>query len=112
VQVLTEGERHDVPPGVDLAAYRIIQEALTNVMKHGGRTNAVVTIRYAERSVSITVDDEGQGAQEPLPDASAGGHGLVGMRERVAAYGGELEAGPRPAGGFRVVARLPFDHRR
>ena len=107
VDLRVDGERGEVPAGIDVSAYRIVQEALTNVIKHAGRARATVGIRYAADAVSIEVTDDGRGAPTPhVP--SAGGHGLVGMRERVALYGGDLDAGPRPGGGFRVVARLPF----
>src|SRR5581483_8821120 len=96
------GAPQPVGPGVDLVAYRVIQEALTNVLKHARATSAAVAVRYGERLLELTVEDDG---------ASAGmngrGHGLVGMHERVALYGGTLEARPRPEGGFRVHAALP-----
>lgn len=109
VDVRVEGRRPDVPAGVDLAAYRIVQEALTNVIKHAGRARASVLVRYGDDAVTLEVDDTGpiDPVQQP-PPPSGSGHGLVGMRERVAMYGGELEAGPGPLGGFRVAARLPF----
>jgi signal transduction histidine kinase len=111
VEVRVEGDRPDVPAGVDLCAYRIVQEALTNVIKHAGHAKATVVVRYSDDAVTVEVDDEGPG-QPGRPGTlslpSTGGHGLVGMRERVAMYNGDLVAGPRPTGGFRVVARLPF----
>ena len=111
VEVRVEGDRPDVPPGVDLSAYRIVQEALTNVLKHAGRARTVVAIRYADDAVTVEVDDEGPARGSPLTVPSVGGHGLAGMRERVAMYQGHLAAGPRAGGGFRVVARLPFGER-
>jgi signal transduction histidine kinase len=108
VRVCIEGERPDVPAGVDLSAYRIVQEALTNVIKHAGRARTTITIRYADDAVTVEVDDEGRNAESSSPASAQPGHGLVGMRERVAIYGGDLEAGACPAGGFRVAARLPF----
>ena len=104
VEVAREGEPRPLPPGVDLAAYRIVQEALTNVLKHAGPAHARVTVRYGDRDVGLEIVDDGRG--QGL-NGDGGGHGLVGMRERVALYGGTLEAQPAPGGGFRVQARLP-----
>jgi signal transduction histidine kinase len=106
VEVRVEGRRPSVPQGVDLSAYRIVQEALTNVIKHAGRAHTTVAVRYSEHDVQVEVSDAGR--TPVLSPAPAGGHGLAGMRERVAMYGGELEAGPSPTGGYRVAARLPF----
>jgi signal transduction histidine kinase len=95
---------------LDLSAYRIVQEALTNAMKHAGPAHAIVTIRYTSDRVDLEVVDDGTGhgngrpAQPPPP---ARGHGLLGMRERVALFNGNFRAGPRPAGGFHVIASLP-----
>ena len=84
-----------------------MQEALTNVTRHAGPATAIVRVAYAERDLAIQVDDDGSG---PPPDPQAGsGKGIIGMHERAAALGGELQAGPRPGGGFRVRARLPLD---
>jgi signal transduction histidine kinase len=92
---------------VDIAAYRIVQEALTNVARHAGPATASVRLIYGDRHLTVQVDDDGHG---PPDHTSAGsGKGIVGMRERVAALGGDLEVGPRPEGGFRVRARLPLD---
>ena len=105
-----EGEVCQLPAGVDLSAYRIVQEALTNVIKHGG-TSAHVTVRHAPTDVSVEVTDPGvDGTHAPAWGGSAptAGHGLIGMRERVAVFDGELAAGPCPGGGFKVVARLPI----
>lgn len=104
VELEVEGEAAPLPPGVDLAAYRIVQEALTNVMKHAGPAHAEVTLRYGDRALEIEVADDGRGGPSTGP---GGGNGLVGMRERVAVYGGELEFGPVNGRGFRVSARLP-----
>jgi signal transduction histidine kinase len=104
VELLFEGEPWELPPAMDLAGYRIAQEALTNVVKHAGTDRARVQIVYGRGEVEIEVTDDGVG---PGAADMTGGHGLVGMRERVALYGGEFAAGPRPAGGFRVWARLP-----
>ncbi|MCT2547097.1 MULTISPECIES: sensor histidine kinase [Streptomyces] len=105
VTVETEGERPAVPPGADLAAFRIVQEALTNVVRHSGSRTARVRIGYGPGRIRLRVDDEG-----PATDGDAGGsgNGLAGMRERAAALGGTIEAGPRPDGGFRVSAELPL----
>jgi signal transduction histidine kinase len=95
-------------PGVDLAAYRIVQEALTNVIRHARTDSATVRVEYERRAVRLEIVDEGRGhGREGAP--AGGGHGLPGMRERAALYGGELEAGPREGGGFAVRARLPIE---
>ncbi|MFC0530191.1 sensor histidine kinase [Phytohabitans kaempferiae] len=104
VKVEITGERRDLPAAVDLAAYRVVQESLTNVLRHAGAATATVRLGYLPREVSVEVVDTGRGAvTEP-----GGGHGLVGMRERVAALGGAFTAGPAEGGGFRVHARLPL----
>jgi signal transduction histidine kinase len=96
-----------LPFGVDMAAFRIVQEALTNVTRHAGGATATVRISYGERDVTVQIDDDGRGPSTNR--AVGGGRGILGMRERVGALGGELEVGPRPGGGFRVLARLPLD---
>jgi signal transduction histidine kinase len=104
-----EGEVRPLPPAADLSAYRIVQEALTNVVRHAGPTRARVRIGYLPAELSIEVTDDGPRGQAPRPIARAGGgHGLIGMRERAALFGGKLEAGPY-AGGFRVRASLPLE---
>ena len=95
----------EVPAGVGLAAYRITQEALTNVIKHAGHAHASVHVRYTDDDMLLEVRDDGT----PAPTDTAGGHGLIGMRERAAVHGGELTAGPDPHGGFVVRARLPVN---
>jgi signal transduction histidine kinase len=90
---------------VGLTAYRIVQESLTNVIKHAGAHRADVALTFDDRALIVTVDDDGS----TRPDGEATGQGLVGMRERVAMLGGSLEAGPRAIGGFSVRARLPLD---
>ncbi|HEV2815232.1 MAG TPA: sensor histidine kinase [Solirubrobacteraceae bacterium] len=105
VDLRIEGEPRQVAPGVDLSAYRIVQEALTNALKHAGPARARVTVRYGDTELDIEIADDGAGATEPAP---AGGHGLVGMRERVALFGGDLAAGRRRGGGYAVRARLPL----
>jgi signal transduction histidine kinase len=107
VRMVTEGQVRPLPFGVDVAAFRIVQEALTNVTRHAGEASATVRVSYGERELSLQIDDDGRG---PTRDGAGGtGKGIMGMRERVGALGGELEAGPRPEGGFRVQARLPLD---
>jgi signal transduction histidine kinase len=101
-----EGVPRPLPGGAALAAYRVVQESLTNVRKHGGRhAKAQVTLRYWEDALSLTITDDGRGAAAA---SDGGGHGLTGMRERIALYGGTLTAGPRPDGGFEVSAVLPL----
>jgi len=104
VTLQVEGEPGTVPPGVDVAGYRIVQEALTNVVRHAGPAQATVRVVYSPGDVVVEVRDDGQGA--PVRPTS-GGRGLAGMRERVAAVGGRLVAGPQPGGGFQVRAWLP-----
>jgi signal transduction histidine kinase len=109
-ELVTEGAR-DVPPGVDLAAYRVVQEALTNVIKHAGGARAVVRLVYGERELVITVTDDGSPAgYRPPGSRGPGGRGLIGLRERLGLYGGELDAGPRPGGGWRVRASFPLEY--
>jgi signal transduction histidine kinase len=102
VELRAEGSDTRLPPGLELAAYRIVQEALTNVVKHAQANSVVVTTRRNGRRLEIEVTDDGAGATRERNV----GHGLIGMRERVALYGGSLEVGPRPRGGWRVLARL------
>ena len=104
VHLEVEGERRELPVGIELSAYRIVQEALTNALKHAGNANASVSIRYGADSLELEIIDDGEGQSAP---AATGGHGLVGMRERVALYGGRLDAGIRPTGGFAVRVLLP-----
>ena len=107
VRTETVGEVRPLSFGVEAAAFRIVQEALTNVTKHAGEASATVRVSYGDRDLTVQIEDDGRG---PVPGGAAGsGKGLMGMRERVAALGGELEAGPRPEGGFRVRARLPME---
>jgi signal transduction histidine kinase len=106
VDLTVEGEPRPLPAGIDLSAYRIVQEALTNSLKHAGPARATVRIRYSGRALEVHVWDDGRG-RNGSPDGD--GHGLIGMRERVALFGGALEVGPRPGGGFRVAARLPLE---
>jgi signal transduction histidine kinase len=109
VKLQVEGTPSPLPAGLDLSAYRIVQEALTNVVKHAGPTRAQVVVGFRDQDVRVEVTDDGRGAVTSVSDGRAGtGHGLIGMRERVQAFGGDLEVGPRPDGGFRVAARLPL----
>ena len=106
VEVIVEGERRDLPPAVDLTAYRVMQEALTNSLKHAGDAHARVLLRYDDEALELEVADDGRG---PPPERDQPpGNGLIGMRERVALFGGSLETGPRPGGGFVVRARIPM----
>ncbi|HEV3400235.1 MAG TPA: sensor histidine kinase [Acidimicrobiales bacterium] len=113
VTVEVEGERRPLPPRVDRAAFRIAQEALTNVVRHAGGATATVRVTYAVEAVTVEVNDDGTGAPVAVADGSGGGsgNGITGMRERAAALGGRLDAGPRAGGGFRVRAWLPLDDR-
>jgi signal transduction histidine kinase len=105
VNLSIDGDNTALPPAVNVSAYRIVQEALTNVLRHAGAARAEVTVGCAGTAVTIEVTDDGPG--NPAPAAPTGGQGLAGMRERVALFGGDLQAGPRPGGGFTVCARLP-----
>jgi len=110
VELVVEGSEAPLPAGVDLSAYRIVQEALTNAVKHGGPGRARVLVRYGTDVLEVQVRDEG-GTGPALargPADGRSGQGLVGMRERVSLFGGELHAGPAPGGGFAVDARLPL----
>jgi signal transduction histidine kinase len=103
VELRVEGTPVELPSGIDTTAYRIVQEALTNAVKHARADKAEVVVRYANGTVELTISDDGRGDG----DGGGSGHGLVGMRERVSVYGGELEAGPQAGGGFRLRATLP-----
>jgi signal transduction histidine kinase len=117
VDVQIDGEPRPLPSEIDLAAYRILQESLTNVSRHAGAGQATVSVHYRDRELALEIDDDGlesvagangmAAAAERVPSAGTG-NGIVGMRERAAALGGDLEAGPRPGGGFRVRARIPL----
>jgi signal transduction histidine kinase len=109
VELRVEGSPGPIPPGVDLVAYRVLQEALTNVLKHAGGARADVTVRFGTHELELAVLDPGAGSA-PVGGSRAGsGHGLIGMNERVALYGGELHAGRRAGGGFEVRARIPLN---
>ncbi|MFE2377722.1 sensor histidine kinase [Streptomyces sp. NPDC059398] len=106
VDTVTEGVRKELPPGADLAAFRIVQEALTNVVRHSGSRTARVTLDYGSDRLVLRIEDEGPATHD---EAGGSGNGLVGMRERAAALGGTVDAGPRPGGGFRVEAAIPLN---
>jgi signal transduction histidine kinase len=103
VELCIEGATRALPLGIDLSVYRIAQEALTNARKHSANSQARILLRYSADAVELTVENDGVA----VTNGHRGGHGLIGMRERVAVFGGTLDAGPRRDGGFRVVARLP-----
>ncbi len=107
VALTVEGPEHPLPAGVDLSAFRIVQEALTNVLKHSGSTSASVRLGYLPDALEIEIADDGIGAPEGIAGHGER-HGLIGMRERAALFGGSFEAGPRAGGGFVVRARLPL----
>jgi signal transduction histidine kinase len=107
VEVDVVGSPQDLPPGVDLSAYRIVQEALTNVLKHTAEARARVVLEYADDALTVSVSDDG--VPGPLNGTEpGGGHGLIGIQERVAVIGGEVVAGPGPDGGFEIRATLPY----
>jgi signal transduction histidine kinase len=121
IRLQVDGEVRPLSAAVELAAYRIVQEALTNVRRHAGATTATVRLDYATASLTVQVDDDGRGrspattvgpdqltAEQRADDRNAQGFGIRGMRERVSALGGDLSAGPRPGGGFRITARIPI----
>ena len=103
---------HRLPPDDELCLFRIAQEALTNVVRHAGPADADLWLRYQHDAIEIELTDDGGSHPSPNPKPTSagngGGHGLVGMRERVSVYGGELDAGPQPGGGYRLRAKLPF----
>ncbi len=108
IELRIEGEPAELPPGVDISAFRIIQEALTNALKHAGPARAVVTLRYSPVDLEVEIVDDGAGDGS----GSGSGHGLAGIRERVAVYGGEVQSGVQPEGGYAVRARLPLESAR
>ena len=109
VDLTIEGEKRRLESGVDLSAFRIVQEALRNTLQHAGPARAKVTIRYGEHDVEVDVSDNGRGVPAQTANGAVTGQGLVGMRERVAMLGGEIEAGYRKDGGFGVHAKLPLE---
>jgi signal transduction histidine kinase len=104
VELTVEGTPRDLSPALELSAFRIVQEALTNTLKHAGASRASVCVRYDADALELEVADDGVGA-----DSTDGGRGLVGMRERAALFGGDVAAGARPGGGFAVRAHLPLE---
>jgi signal transduction histidine kinase len=109
VKFAVKGEPCPLPAGLDLSVYRIIQEALTNTLKHAGKTQATVAVRFGAHMIELEVADEGPASSAAPNIANDGGHGLVGMRERVMLYGGTLQAGERDGGGYLVRARFPLE---
>jgi signal transduction histidine kinase len=105
VELSVEGDHQELAPGIDLAAYRVVQEALTNALKYAGPARAWVAVRWAPDQLELQVENDGQ---NDVNGQSGGGHGLVGMKERIAVVGGTLESGPRRGGGFVVRARIPL----
>jgi signal transduction histidine kinase len=107
---IEDGAVDDLSPSVELSVYRIIQEALTNVVKHAGKTRSQLEIRHEHDDLVVEIVDDGPSSIRSYPSAASGEthHGIVGMRERAALFGGSLSAGPRPGGGFRVLARIPL----
>jgi signal transduction histidine kinase len=104
VELEVEGSPQPLPPGVDLAAYRVVQEALTNALKYAGPAHAWVSVTWGESDLELTIANDGRSDG----DSTSGGHGLDGMRERVSLYGGDIASGPRDGGGYVVRARLPI----
>jgi signal transduction histidine kinase len=105
VELEVSGAPEELPPAIDLSAYRIVQEALTNSLRYAGPARARVVVRFAPGSLELEIEDDGAGA----PTDGQAGHGLIGMRERVALFGGQLEVGPKAEGGYRVCAQLPLE---
>jgi signal transduction histidine kinase len=105
VSATVEGTPRPLPPSIDLSAYRIVQEGLTNVIKHAGQATAQVRVCYLDHVLELQVTDDGPGS----PDEESSGHGLLGVRERVALFGGSFQAGNRAEGGFGLRALLPLD---
>ena len=106
VSLQVDGEPQALDPGIDLTVFRIVQEALTNALKHAGRATASVTVGFHPGRLTLRIEDDGRGQSSEL---SPVGHGLVGMRERVSLYGGSLRTGSRTGGGFAVAAEIPLD---
>jgi signal transduction histidine kinase len=104
VELRIEGEPVALPAGIDLTAYRLVQEGLTNAIKHANANRAEVIVHYTSGGIEVMISDDGKG----VGNGDGGGHGLVGMRERVSVYGGELDAGPQAGGGYRLHAKLPL----
>jgi signal transduction histidine kinase len=109
VELRIEGEAVALSPGLDLAAYRIVQEGLTNALKHAGPARAEVVIRYGDHDLELAISDDGASGRARPTDGQPAGHGLLGVQERVALYGGSMTAGPRAGGGYALRACLPLD---
>jgi signal transduction histidine kinase len=109
VSATVEGTPRPLPLSIDLSAYRIVQEGLTNVIKHAAHATAQVRVRYTDHALELQVTDDGPGRRPDGPDGESGGHGLLGVRERVALFGGSFQAGNRAEGGFGLRALLPLD---
>jgi signal transduction histidine kinase len=115
VDLTIVGEPRELPSSIDLAIYRVVQESLTNTLRHAGPTRAAVVLRYEPDAVEVSVTDDGSRKRGGTPrpaDPERVGHGLIGMRERVTLNGGTLYTGPRSVGGFEVKARLPLEEAR
>ncbi|WP_204016971.1 sensor histidine kinase [Sphaerimonospora thailandensis] len=108
VDMIVEGVVRPLPPGLELSAYRIVQESLTNVLKHAGPSRVELEVTYGPATLTVRVTDDGTGAASAGRDPRSGGHGLIGMTERVRLYQGTLKAGPLPQGGFEVLAIFPL----
>jgi signal transduction histidine kinase len=106
------GEPRELPQALDVSAYRVLQEALSNVLRHAGPVPTAVSLRHEPAALVVQVDDVGSPVPVPRGHEQVGGHGLAGIRERVAVFGGGVEAGPRPEGGFRLRARFPLQETR
>ena len=109
ISLTIEGTPRSVSPGLDLSAFRIVQEALTNALKHAGPSNVHVIVRYGSDRLVLIVDDDGVGPSTQRTDPTRPRYGHLGMRERAALFGGQLQVGARPGGGYRVIASLPLD---
>lgn len=110
VSLRAQGAPRPLPPDAEVAVYRIVQEALTNTVKHAAARSATVRLDWTDDDLVVTVTDDGVGTGGAAAGLRAGGHGLIGIRERAAACGGEADTGPAPGGGFKVAARLPYAH--
>ena len=111
VELEVHGEPRELPQALDVSAYRVLQEGLSNVLRHAGRVPTAVSLRHDPAALVVQVEDDGPGPSD-APADGPGGHGLLGIRERVALFGGAVEAGPRPEGGFRLSARFPLQDAR
>jgi signal transduction histidine kinase len=112
VTLRMDGSPDPVPPALALTAYRLVQESLTNVVRHAAGAAATVTVTHGADALDVEVTDDGPPAPRPRDGDAPGGHGQLGMRERVAVWGGTLDAGPLPGGGYRVHAVLPLEEAR